>query len=201
MKPAESGLIDPSTTHLIQRLQEDLNCPQGYTWQGDTLRYKSCLVLTPTSALKPRILIEMHSSSLVGHSRFHKTYALARCSFFWVGMKKDILTFVSKCNIYQHKKGETMEPLVALYSLPIPTSIWTDISMDFIVILPKASNKSGIVVVVDRLSKYTHFYALQHPLTPSRVTQIFINQIFKLHGVPTYIVYGCDPTFTSTFWQ
>jgi hypothetical protein len=80
-------------------------------------------------------------------------------------------------------------------------SIWKDISMDFITSLPKSGNKSVIMVVVDRLSKYSHFCALQHPFTASTVAQLFMDQVFKLHGMPHSIVSDSDPTFTSNFWQ
>jgi hypothetical protein len=79
--------------------------------------------------------------------------------------------------------------------------MWTNISMDFIVGLPKAGNKSIIMLVVDRLSKYAHFCALPHAFTATLVTQVFLDQILKLDGMPTSIVSDCDPTFTSTFWQ
>jgi hypothetical protein len=73
--------------------------------------------------------------------------------------------------------------------------------MDFIVGLPKEGNKSFIMVVVDCLSKYSHFCALQHPFTTSTVAQLFMDHVFKLHGMPHSIVSDCDPTFTSNFWQ
>jgi IS30 family transposase len=73
--------------------------------------------------------------------------------------------------------------------------------MDFIVGLPKSGNKSVIMVVVDRLSKYAHFCALQHPFTTSTVAQLFMDQVFKLHGMPHSIVSDRDPTFTNNFWQ
>jgi hypothetical protein len=76
-----------------------------------------------------------------------------------------------------------------------------DISMDFITGLPKSENKSIVMVVVDRLSNYAHFCALQHPFTTSMVAQIFMDQVFKLHDMPHSIVYDHDPTFTSNFWQ
>jgi hypothetical protein len=68
--------------------------------------------------------------------------------------------------------------------------------MDFIMGLPKSDNKSIIMVVVDLLSKYAHFCALQHPFRASTVAHIF-----NLHGMPHSIVADRDPTFTRNFWQ
>jgi hypothetical protein len=73
--------------------------------------------------------------------------------------------------------------------------------MDFIIGLPKLRNKLVIMVVVDRLSKYAHFSALQHPFTTSNVAQIFMDQVFNLHGMPHSIVFYRDPIFTNNFWQ
>ena len=73
--------------------------------------------------------------------------------------------------------------------------------MDFITDLPKSGNKLVIMVVVDLLSKYANFYIVQHPFTASTVAQIFIEQVFKLHGMSHSIVSDCNPTFTSNFWQ
>jgi hypothetical protein len=80
-------------------------------------------------------------------------------------------------------------------------AIWRDISMDFIVGLPKLVNKSIIMVVVEWLSKYAHFCALQHPFTASTMAYIFMENIFKLHGMPHFIVSEQDPTFTNNFWK
>jgi hypothetical protein len=57
------------------------------------------------------------------------------------------------------------------------------------------------MVVVDRLSKYAHFIPISHPYTASKIAQVFLANIFKLHGLPNSIVTDRDPTFTSTFWK
>ena len=84
-------------------------------------------------------------------------------------MKKDIGTFVFECDTCQHNKGELIKPLGQLQPLPILASIWTGISMDFIVGLPVAGSKLVIMVIVDHLLKYAHFFALPHPFTPALV--------------------------------
>jgi hypothetical protein len=121
--------------------------------------------------------------------------------FLWDGMKQDVRNFVVECDVCQRNKGKTVKSPGTLQSLPIPSAIWWDIYMNFIVGLPKLSNKSIIMVVVDRLSKYAHFCALQHAFTTSTVAQIFMDRVFKLHGMPHSIVSDRDPTFTRNFWQ
>jgi hypothetical protein len=103
--------------------------------------------------------------------------------------------------VYQRNKGETVKSLGTLQPLLIPPAIWKDISMDFITGLPKSRNKSVIMVVVDCLSKYAHFCALQHPFIAPMVAQIFMDQVFKIHGMLHSIVFYRDPTFTSNLWQ
>jgi hypothetical protein len=64
-------------------------------------------------------------------------------------MKKDILTFVEECETFQWNKDTTIKTPGALQPFPILTILWTNISMDFIVGLPKDGNKSVTMVVVD----------------------------------------------------
>jgi hypothetical protein len=108
---------------------------------------------------------------------------------------------VVECDVCQCNKGKTVKSPGTLQLLLIPPTIWRDISMDFIVGLPKSGNKSVIMVVVDRHSKYAHFFSLQHPFTTSIVAQIFMDQVFKLHGMSHSIVSDRNPTFTNNFWQ
>lgn len=109
--------------------------------------------------------------------------------------------FVRNCETCQRNKYERVATPGLLQPLETPQSIFTDISMDFITGLPKSQGKEVIFVVVDRLTKYSHFIALSHPYSATTVAQTFIDQIYRLHELPNTIVSDRDAIFVSTFWQ
>jgi hypothetical protein len=90
---------------------------------------------------------------------------------------------------------------MTLAATPVPNRNWTKVSIDFIKGLPNSKGKNVVMVVVDRLSKYAHFIPLTHLYTAGSVTQLFLDNIFKLHGLPKTIVSDCDPVITSHFWK
>jgi hypothetical protein len=92
------------------------------------------------------------------------------------------------------------KPSKCLQPLAIPSQRWEEVSMDFIIGLPKSEGNSVIMVIVDRLTKYTHFYALSHPFKTSTVATTFMDTVQKLHGNPKIIASDRDPIFTRHFW-
>lgn len=66
--------------------------------------------------------------------------------------------------------------------------------MDFITGLPKMSKKhDAIMVVVDKLSKVAHFLVFKSTKSASDITQSFIKDIIRLHGMPKKIMSNGDP--------
>ncbi len=115
-------------------------------------------------------------------------------------MKKQIESVIQSCEVCAQNKSATTGYQGLLQPLPIPSQIWTDISMDFVEALPKSEGKDTIMVVVDRLTKYAHFIPLKHPFTARDIARVFMDTIYKLHGCPKSIVSDRDKIFTSQFW-
>lgn len=71
-----------------------------------------------------------------------------------------------------------------LQPLPVPTTAWQIVSLDFIEGLPKSGTMDCVLLVVDTFTKYAHFLALSHPFTALTVAKLYINQAYRLHGLP-----------------
>lgn len=115
-------------------------------------------------------------------------------------MRREVKCFVQECDVCQRNKGETIASPGFLQPLLIPSLIWSCIFMDFVEGLPLSLGKE-VLFVVNCLTKYGHFCALSHPYTAATVAQVFVEHIFKLHGMPQSIVCDCHPIFTSAFWK
>jgi hypothetical protein len=73
--------------------------------------------------------------------------------------------------------------------------------MDFITRLYKTQGKDCIFLVVDRLTKFSHFFTISMEFSSSQVADLFFKEIFRLHGIPNMIVSDRDNRFMSIFWQ
>ena len=107
-------------------------------------------------------------------------------------MKSDITQWVQSCRICQQAKLDRAKYPGLLQPLPVPTSAWTVISMDFVEGLPQSGTANAILVVIDKFSKFGHFIALRHPFTAATVAKLFLDNVYRLHGLPQAIVSDRD---------
>jgi len=196
-----SYVADPHCHQLIEKLAINSSSASDYTLNTGVLRYKGRICMGISTTLRRNILLSLHASAVGGHSGIRATYQRVKRIFYWPNLKKDVETFVSECAVCQRAKGETCHYPGKLQPLPIPDMAWSYISMDFVEGLPKSNGKDVILVVVDRLTIHAHFLPLSHPYTASSVASLFLDNIFKLHGLPTAIVTDWDRIFTRDFWK
>lgn len=192
---------DPELQEIIHVWKQDPQSqPEFSVVQGRLLR-NGKLVIPKGSSLVGVIMREYHDGKMGGHGGVVKTQKRIAELFYWVGMMTDIRRFIASCQICQRQKYSTLAPGGLMQPLHIPEKVWEDNSMDFVEGLPRSKGVNSVLVVVDRLTKYSHFVGLSHPYTATDVAVIFIQEIVKLYGFPRTIVSDRDKVFTSLFWK
>ncbi|GKD59057.1 putative reverse transcriptase domain-containing protein, partial [Tanacetum coccineum] len=96
--------------------------------------------------------------------------------YWWLGMKKDIAEYVSKCLTCLKVKAEHQRLSGLLHQPEIP-------------------------VIVGRLTKSAHFLPMCEDYKMKRLARLYLNEIVARHGVPISIISNRDSRFTSRFWQ
>lgn len=188
---------DPNLENLISELAADPSTHPHFTYVNDELRFKGKLVIGNDSSVKLRIFEWLHDSVIGGHSGRDTTVHRIKSLFYWPVMSKEVQHYIRNCEICQRNKYDLSAKPKLLQPLPLPEGIWQSISLDFIEGLQPSSNKHCILVVVDRFSKNAHFIAISHPYTSIKISQKYLDNVFKLHGMPQTVISDRDPTFLS----
>lgn len=192
---------DSFLSNIKQVIKTDPSAYPHFSLAGDTLLYEGRMVLPADSPAILSLLREFHDSPMGGHGGIRRTYHTIASEFYWKGIKKSVQDYVKACDVCQRHKYDTTIPAGLMQPLPIPQQIWEDVTMDFIEGLPKSKGMDTILVVVDRLSKYSHFIALSHPFSAPTVASKFMTEVVRLHGVPRNVVSDRDKVFMSLFWS
>jgi hypothetical protein len=179
------------------------NCREGRTWNKyvlqDSLLYRANKLCVLASSVRLLFLQEAHGGGLLGHFGVKKTDDVLAPHFFWPKMRRDMERYVSRCTTCNKAKSR-LNPHGLYMPLPVPSVPWKDISMDFVLGLPRTKRgRDSIFVVVDHFSKMTHFIPCHKSDNASHVADLFFTEIIRLHGVPNTIVLDRDAKFLSHF--
>jgi hypothetical protein len=76
------------------------------------------------------------------------------------------------------------------------------VTFDFVVKLSKTSRgNDSICVFVDKLTKLVHFVAYKEEVFAKEFAELYVDHVFRLHGLSREFITDRDPRFTSAFWQ
>jgi hypothetical protein len=173
----------------VKRLMESGKAAD-YCLDGQgTLWLKDRICIPQNREIRDSILKEDHDSRYSIHPGCTKMYKDLKVRFWWEKMREDIVEYVARCDTCQRVKAEHQRPAGLLQPLEIPTCKWDDISMDFIMGLPRTQKgNDSIWVIVDRLTKVAHFLPVKTNYSVSRLAELYVDNILKLHGAPRSIV-------------
>ncbi|GKB96081.1 putative reverse transcriptase domain-containing protein [Tanacetum coccineum] len=125
-----------------------------------------------------------------------------RDMYWWPGMKRDIVTYVSKCLTCSKVEAEHQIPSGLLQQPEIPKWKWDRITMDFITKLPRSSSGYDTIwVIVDMLTKSAYFLAIREDYKMEKLSKKYIDEIVARHEVPVSVIFYRGGRFTLRFWQ
>jgi hypothetical protein len=185
---------DEGMKHIYEKIAAGkANCfrrdDQGVAW------FNNRIVVPKNEEIRQQILDEADLSRYSIHPESTKMYHDLKQHYWWTKMKIEITLYVARYDTCRHVKAIHMK-------IAGPTWKWEDISMDFIVGLPRtAKGYDSIWVIIDRLTKISHFLPVKTYYPVLAYAQMYIARILSLHGVPKTIVSDRGPQFVSKFWE
>ncbi|WVZ93769.1 hypothetical protein U9M48_039726, partial [Paspalum notatum var. saurae] len=189
----------------LQEIHELLKLGKApHFWEDEqgTLWYKNRICVPNVDSIRKLILSEAHDTAYSIHPGSTKMYYDLKERFWWYGMKRAVAEYVAICDTCQRVKAEHQRPAGLLQPLKVPEWKWEEITMDFIVGLPRTQKGyNSIWVVVDRLTKVAHFIPVNTTYSGAKLAELYISRIVCLHGVPKRIISDRGSQFTSRFWE
>jgi hypothetical protein len=154
----------------------------GKFYRLDGYLFKESRLCVPLSSMHELLIHEAHGGELMGHFGVVKTLNVLREHIYWPKMRKDVQRICDKCMTCRKAKSRT-QPHGLYTPLPVPKEPWVDISMDFILGLPRSKRgRDSIFVVVDKFSKMAHFIPCHKTDDTTNIVDLFFREIVRLHG-------------------
>ena len=186
---------------VVKELKKSLAKTMKYSkWSMENgLLYYQGKIYVPKSDLHQRILALCHNSKLAGHPGRWKTLELVLRNYWWPQMSRYIGKYISTCDMCLQTKFTHQPPSGELHPLPILDTPWDTASVNFIVELLESNRKDAIMVVVDSITKHSHFMSMVTTLTAARTTQLYLQHMWKHHGLPRRVMSDRRPQFVVEF--
>jgi predicted aspartyl protease len=190
--------IDTLQVHGPRKLANGL---EEWNTEDGLILYRGRVYVPKDPDLR-RDLVKIHHDSLVaGHPGRWKTYELASRNYWWPGMSRFVHAYVDGCEICARTKTFPQKPRGALLPNPVPDRPWGVISLDLITDLPASDGFDSILNVVDRLTKTAHSIPTTKTVDTNGMIDLYINHIWRYHGLPDVIISDRGPQFASKFMQ
>ncbi|KAJ3459939.1 hypothetical protein MRS44_016012 [Fusarium solani] len=160
----------------------------------------------PTHLQEP-LIKHIHEHKLHGHPGIAKMMERLKRTYEFPKMKNVVRTVLQRCDLCARTKARRHKPYGKLKPLEVAERPWQSITMDFITKLPISEDPStrvhydSILVIVDRLTKFSYFLPFNEQTDSEQLAYIFIRNIVSIHGMPNEIISDRGSTLDSKFWK
>jgi hypothetical protein len=169
--------------------------------RGEYLFYRDRLYVPEHDELRAELIRHCHDLPYAGHPGRDKTYDLLSREYYWPNMYRAVDRWTRNCHACRRATPSREARQGVLRPLPVPERPWKDISMDFITHLTPSNGFDAILVIVDRLTKMKHFIPCKSTCSAEDVAHLYVEHIWKLHGLPENVVSDRGPQFVALFWK
>ena len=193
-----AAAADEEYQHWLQSPPADTRAESGllFAKMGPQLRVPA------DTALRTRILAELHDSTTGAHCGRDRMLAEAQSRFEWRGMAGDVEQYVLTCDACQRNKHSKQLKPGLLMPLPLPEEPCLHWTTDAVCGLPRTkSGYDAIQVYVDRLTKLKRFAVARTSDGSVQLANTTLRTIIGPHGMPKSFVSDRDPRITAKFWR
>ena len=157
--------------------------------------------LVVLESLQVEIMSKVHNNiTEAAHGGYAKSYNRIASIYYWPRMSRDVKKYIGTCDICQ-KKPRRHAPVGMLQPIPIPSQPFEVVNMDFIPELPECEGYNNILVIVDKLTKYTIFIPTTTTITERETTELFFQHVISQYGIPRQIISDRDTWWWGDFWK
>jgi len=166
------------------------------------LTYEGRIYVPAIDSLRGKVISLFHDIPESGHFGALKTTELVSRDFYWPVMDTRVRKYVSGCEVCHRIKAPRHARHGINMPLEIPSRPWEGVTIDFVTDLPEstASGYTGILVIVDRLTKMAIYLPCRKDIDSPELARLFFEHVICKRGVPDNIVTDRGTQFTSRFW-
>ena len=140
-----------------------------------------------------------HDSLVAGHCGRPRAQELVSRNFTWHRWLEDVENYVAGCIECQISKADRHSRQTKLVPMPPGERPWEEIPMDFVVELPESEGFNAILVITVRLTKVQYYLPAKTTCTAADVVNAYIDEIWRLHGLPRHMSSVRGPPFAYKF--
>ncbi|CUA71329.1 Transposon Tf2-1 polyprotein [Rhizoctonia solani] len=189
---------DKAVNKILKSLEEEVPV-KGWSLDNGLLYYHNRIYVPNGLEIRKAVIESRHDNPSTGHPGQFRTLDLLSRTYYWKGMKNSVVKYIQSCDSCLCSKQSNQAPMGMLQPIELPNKPWEEITYDLIVGLPESKGYNAILTVVDHLSKMVHFIPTHSDATATDVANLFVNFVWKLHGLPRKTILDQGPQFNAKF--